>query len=76
MSCDSIRERRVYYRCDILMILQRQSMGNQGGAAAFADGVRMEDIIEGTVGALQILAREPNNRFVIRFDSALTFLVF
>ena len=58
------------------MILQRQSMGNQGGAAAFADGVRMEDIIEGTVGALQILAREPNNRFVIRFDSPQTFLVF
>ena len=41
-------------------------MGNQNGSAAFTDGVRMEDIIEGTVGALQILAREPNNRFVIR----------
>lgn len=30
------------------------------------DGVRMEDIVEGTVGALHILAREPNNRAVIR----------
>ena len=30
------------------------------------DGVRMEEIVEGTVGALHILAREAHNRAVIR----------
>ena len=41
-------------------------MGNQNGAGAYVDGVRMEEIVEGTVGALHILAREQNNRAVIR----------
>ena len=30
------------------------------------DGVRMEEIVEGTVGALHILAREAHNRSIIR----------
>ena len=30
------------------------------------DGVRMEEIVEGTVGALHILAREGLNRTIIR----------
>lgn len=30
------------------------------------DGVRMEEILEGTVGALHILARESLNRTIIR----------
>ena len=30
------------------------------------DGVRMEDIVDGCVGALHILAREAHNRAVIR----------
>ena len=30
------------------------------------DGVRMEEIVEGTVGALHILAREAHNRNIIR----------
>jgi len=30
------------------------------------DGVRMEEIMEGTVGALHILARESLNRSIIR----------
>ena len=30
------------------------------------DGVRMEEIVEGTVGALHILAREAYNRNIIR----------
>ncbi|KAK2178971.1 hypothetical protein NP493_521g01056 [Ridgeia piscesae] len=38
--------------------------GNQQGA--YVDGVRMEEIVEGTVGALHILAREAHNRAVIR----------
>ena len=32
----------------------------------YVDGVRMEEIAEGTVGALHILAREAHNRAVIR----------
>lgn len=33
---------------------------------AYADGVRMEEIVEGTVGALHILARDPHNKVLIR----------
>lgn len=33
---------------------------------AYADGVRMEEIVEGTVGALHILARDSHNKIVIR----------
>ncbi len=40
--------------------------GQQGQQGAYADGVRMEEIVEGTVGALHILAREAHNRAVIR----------
>lgn len=43
---------------------RQQSSGNQRGA--YVDGVRMEEIVEGTVGALHILAREAHNRSVIR----------
>lgn len=42
---------------------KRQSQNQQGG---YVDGVRMEEIVEGTVGALHILAREGHNRAVIR----------
>ena len=45
------------------MFEQRQSQNQQGG---YVDGVRMEEIVEGTVGALHILAREGHNRAVIR----------
>ncbi|XP_046404872.1 armadillo segment polarity protein isoform X2 [Ischnura elegans] len=37
-----------------------------GGGGTYTDGVRMEEIVEGTVGALHILARESHNRAVIR----------
>lgn len=33
---------------------------------AYADGVRMEEIVEGTVGALHILARDSHNKVMIR----------
>jgi len=36
------------------------------GAQSMQDGVRMEEIMEGTVGALHILARESLNRTIIR----------
>lgn len=35
-------------------------------SSAYADGVRMEEIVEGTVGALHILCREAHNRAVVR----------
>jgi catenin beta 1 len=55
---------------NILNVLgfQRSSVASSGSQqpGAYADGVRMEEIVEGTVGALHILARESNNRAIIR----------
>lgn len=45
---------------------RRASMGQNGQAGSFVDGVRMEEIVEGTTGALHILAREAHNRALIR----------
>mgnify|MGYP000138447606 CR=1 FL=1 len=42
---------------------------------AYADGVRMEEIVEGTVGALHILARESNNRAIIRSQLVIPIFV-
>ncbi|BES97248.1 Armadillo segment polarity [Nesidiocoris tenuis] len=46
----------------------RSSVSSTGNTtpALYADGVRMEEIVEGTVGALHILARESHNRAIIR----------
>jgi catenin beta 1 len=51
-----------------VMGFQRSSVASSGSQqpGAYADGVRMEEIVEGTVGALHILARESNNRAIIR----------
>lgn len=46
-------------------VQKKASLGSQS-TGAYVDGVRMEEIVEGTVGALHILAREGNNRAVIR----------
>lgn len=43
-----------------------QDMQRRPGQTAVIDGVRMDDIVEGTVGALHILSREAHNRAVIR----------
>lgn len=43
--------------------------------SAYADGVRMEEIVEGTVGALHILARESHNRALIRQQSVIPIFV-
>merc|ERR1719464_148037 len=48
--------------------------GNQA-AGSYADGVRMEEIVEGTVGALHILAREGHNRAIIRGLSVIPIFV-
>ncbi|NP_001158477.1 beta-catenin protein [Saccoglossus kowalevskii] len=46
---------------------RRASMGSSSShQSGFNDGVRMEEIVEGTVGALHILAREAHNRAIIR----------
>lgn len=42
------------------------STGSQPVSGAYADGVKMEEIVEGTVGALHILARESHNRAIIQ----------
>lgn len=45
---------------------RRATMANGSQQSTYVDGVRMEEIVEGTVGALHILAREQHNRAVIR----------
>jgi len=45
---------------------RRQQSGGGQQQSGYVDGVRMEEIVEGTVGALHILAREAHNRAVIR----------
>ncbi|TGZ57934.1 Armadillo segment polarity protein [Temnothorax longispinosus] len=47
------------------------STGSQQTSGAYADGVRMEEIVEGSVGALHILARESHNRAIIRSQNLL-----
>lgn len=56
---------------------QRQRSSSGGGAAggAYADGVRMEEIVEGAVGALHILARESVNRQLIRQQNVIPIFV-
>ncbi|KAJ8967799.1 hypothetical protein NQ317_013587 [Molorchus minor] len=41
----------------------------------YADGVRMEEIVDGTVGALHILARESHNRAIIRQQMVIPIFV-
>lgn len=46
-----------------------------GAGGAYADGVRMEEIVEGAVGALHILARESHNRALIRQQNVVPIFV-
>uniref|UniRef100_A0A023F5L4 Armadillo segment polarity protein n=2 Tax=Triatoma infestans TaxID=30076 RepID=A0A023F5L4_TRIIF len=50
------------------------SGGNQT-PAVYAECVRMEEIVEGTVGALHILARESHNRAIIRGQNVIPIFV-
>ncbi|XP_035783261.1 armadillo segment polarity protein isoform X1 [Anopheles albimanus] len=56
---------------------QRSSVATNGSQppGAYADGVRMEEIVEGTVGALHILAKEEYNRQVIRSQNVIPIFV-
>lgn len=50
-----------------LLMKANQDIQRRGpGTQSMQDGVRMEEIVEGTVGALHILARESLNRSIIR----------
>merc|ERR1719422_2218425 len=51
----------------------RTSRGQAAGS--YADGVRMEEIVEGTVGALHVLARDVHNRSIIRGLSVIPIFV-
>jgi len=53
----------------------RTRNSGSGPAGSYADGVRMEEIVEGTVGALHILAREAHNRAIIRGLSVIPIFV-
>ena len=57
----------------LIFIFQRTSRGQAAGS--YADGVRMEEIVEGTVGALHILARDVHNRSIIRGLSVIPIFV-
>jgi len=80
-----LREQGVITRLVQLLIrafqdIQRQrssvvSSGSGQPQGSYADGVRMEEIVEGTVGALHILARESHNRAVIRGLSVIPIFV-
>ncbi|XP_039292968.1 armadillo segment polarity protein isoform X2 [Nilaparvata lugens] len=61
---------------------QRSSVASSGsqpaggtGSSVYADGVRMEEIVEGTVGALHILAHESHNRQIIRSQHVIPIFV-
>ncbi|XP_034940829.1 armadillo segment polarity protein isoform X2 [Chelonus insularis] len=54
---------------------QRASVTGIGSQQAYTDGVRMEEIVEGTVGALHILARESHNRAIIRSQNVIPIFV-
>lgn len=62
----AIRENGGIPRMVQLLMKAHQDLRRASGQPFVVDGIRMEDIIEGTVGALHILAREANNRAVIR----------
>ena len=62
----AIRENGGIPRMVQLLMKADQDLRRASGQPFVVDGIRMEDIIEGTVGALHILAREANNRAVIR----------
>ncbi|XP_046669647.1 armadillo segment polarity protein-like isoform X2 [Homalodisca vitripennis] len=56
---------------------RRSSVASSGSQPSnvYADGVRMEEIVEGTVGALHILARESQNRTIIRQQNVIPIFV-
>lgn len=61
-----------------LILQQRSSVastGSQQTVDPYGEGVRMEEIVEGTVGALHYLARESHNRAIIRSQNVIPIFV-
>lgn len=55
---------------------QRGSIASSGSQmSSHTDGVKMEEIVEGTVSALHILAKDPQNRVIIRNSKIIPVLV-
>jgi hypothetical protein len=54
---------------------RRTSVSSGSSAALYPDGVRMEEIVEGTVGALHMLAKEAHNRAQIRGMNVISIFV-
>jgi len=59
-----MREKQVVQK--LILLLNKAYMETQRQINFFPDGIRMEEIVEGTVSALQILARDEQNRLIIR----------
>lgn len=59
------------------LLQQRSSVATSGSQppGAYADGVRMEEIVEGTVGALHILSKDEFNRQLIRQQNVIPIFV-
>lgn len=59
------------------VLQQRNSIASSGPQqpATYADGVQMEEIVEGTVGALHILARDIHNKILIREQNVIPIFV-
>lgn len=61
----------------LYLLQQRSSVATSGSQppGAYADGVRMEEIVEGTVGALHILSKDEFNRQLIRQQNVIPIFV-
>lgn len=55
--------------------LQRQRSGGPNSQGVYSDGVKMEEIVEGTLGALHVLAKDGYNRGIIRSLNIIPTLV-
>lgn len=49
----------------ITRLVQLLNMASSGSHSTLTDGVRMDQIVEGVVGALHSLAKDPQNRAII-----------
>jgi catenin beta 1 len=70
-------EQILIYYILLFTFQQRSSVATNGSQqpSAYADGVRMEEIVEGTVGALHILSKEEYNRQLIRQQNVIPIFV-
>lgn len=67
-------EQSLIYDLFLSIRKQRTAIANNG-TTIYADGVRMEEIVESTAGALHILARDLQNKILIRQQNAIPIFV-